>query len=153
MCWNSSAQDGIAAVWNVENDMLDSWAVTISDTHIHHYCGGGSCSSAGRAGWLVIGRLLVQIPASRGQNWAACWSILEQDMNPKIAPDVQLAIGKGPVMSWWRVQGCTLPSPRVITGIGSNDPATPWKREDTVVTSPRPSRISARQRNGQTNTK
>ena len=43
---------------------------------------GGGCSSGGRAGRPVIGRLLVQIPA---QDWAACLSVLEQDIEPDIA--------------------------------------------------------------------
>ena len=42
----------------------------------------GSCSSVGRAGRLVIERLLVQIPA---QGCAACQSVLEQDIEPHIA--------------------------------------------------------------------
>ena len=56
----------------------------------------GGCSSAGRAVRLVIGRLLVQIPA----------------------PDVHLApcmpasaISEGPAMSWRIVQGVPCPRP------------------------------------------
>ena len=30
-------------------------------------------------------------PSSPSLSWAACWSVLEQDNEPKIAPDVQLA--------------------------------------------------------------
>ena len=41
----------------------------------------GRCSSGGRACYQVIGRL----------SWAACRSVLEQDTEPQIAPDVQLA--------------------------------------------------------------
>lgn len=43
------------------------------------------CSSAARAGQLMIGRLLVQIPAL---GWAELHVVFEQVTEPKIAPDV-----------------------------------------------------------------
>ena len=53
-------------------------------------------------------------------------SVLEQDIEPQIAPDVQLApcmadsaIMEGPVMSWRLVQGVPCPRPETA-GIGSS---------------------------------
>ena len=55
-------------------------------TYVH---GRGGCSWVGRAGQLVNGRLLVQIPVLL--NWAACRSVHEQDTEPQI---------ESPAMSW-----------------------------------------------------
>ena len=62
----------------------------------------GGCSSAGR---LVIRRSLVRIPAPQGGTELHVEVSLSKILNPKVAPDVQLApceaataISKGPLL-------------------------------------------------------
>ena len=99
-----------------------------------------SCSSSvGRAGQQVIGRVASSNPSS-GLSWAVCRSVLEQDSEPQIAPDVWLApcmaafaISEGPAMSWRLVQG--VPCPRSETaGIGSSEKPCDSMKKDKAVT-------------------
>ena len=64
----------------------------------------GGCSSAGRAGRLVIGRSVVQIPAP-GRVELHVEVSLSEILNPT------LLISEGPVMSWRLVQGAPCPRP------------------------------------------
>ena len=57
---------------------------------------------------------------------------LSKILNPRIAPDVQLApsvaataISKGPAMSWRLIQGVPWPSPMSGTGFGPSKPHNP----------------------------
>ena len=61
----------------------------------------GGCISEGRAGWQVISG---SNPCSPGLNWAACRSVLEQDTERQIAPDVQFPSVQSPAMNWRLVQ-------------------------------------------------
>ena len=72
-------------------------------------------SSAGRAGWLVIGRSLVQVPAA-GSAGLHVEVSLSKILNPT------LLTSEGPAMSWWFMR------PWDKTGIGSssNPMETPW---------------------------
>ena len=73
-------------------------------------------------------------------SWAACWSVLEQDSEPQIAPDVRLApctaasaISEGPAMSRRLVQGVLCPRPETA-GIGSSkNPPRPHTRCKAVI--------------------
>ena len=75
----------------------------------------GGCSSVGRAGPLVIGRLLVQTLAlSKAELHVEVF--LSKTLNPT------LLISKGPVMNWRLVQG--VPCPRHETRLGLAPAAT-----------------------------
>ena len=76
----------------------------------------GGCSSAGRAGRLVIERSLVQIPAP-GRAALHVEVSLSKILNPT------LLISKGPVMNWRLVQG--VPCPRHETRLGLAPAAKP----------------------------
>ena len=76
----------------------------------------GGCGSAGRVGQLAAAsdqKVAGSNPSSPGLGWAEL-HVLEQDTEPQLVSDVQLApcMGKGPAMSWQLVQWCTLPLPR-----------------------------------------
>ena len=71
----------------------------------------GGCSSAGRAGRLVIGRSLVQIPAP-GKAELHVEVSLSKILNPT------LLISEDPVMSWR--PGSTLPWDKAGIGSSSN---------------------------------
>ena len=85
---------------------------------------------------LVVGRLLVRIPAPRGGTELHVEVSLSKILNPKIAPDVQLApwgaasaISKGPAMSWQLNQGEPwIAFTHPVTGFGPSNPATPLKK-------------------------
>ena len=62
---------------------------------------------------------------------------LSKILNPKIAPDVQLAacvaasvISKGPAMSWRVIYGVPWLSPIEFTGFGPSNPRDPLKKGD-----------------------
>ena len=76
----------------------------------------GGCSSVGRAGRLVIGRSLVQIPAP-GRVELHVEVSLSEILNPT------LLTSEGPVMSWRLIQG--VPCPRPETRLGLAPAATP----------------------------
>ena len=77
----------------------------------------------------MIGRSLVQMSS------AACQSVLEQDTEPQIAPDVHLAscmaasaISEGHAMGWRLVQGVPCPRPETA-GTGSAKKRTKKKQK------------------------
>ena len=73
----TTAQDCVSTFLNMKPlDTLKATWGWLTDIY------GGGCSSGGRAGHLVIGRSLVE---------SRCRSVLEQDTEPHIAPNEQLA--------------------------------------------------------------
>ena len=85
----------------------------VFETHTLIFRGG--CYSVGEAGWLVIGKLLAHIPASLGWAELHVKVSLSKILNPKFAPDVQLAMplvraftnGRG-IRTITSFPGCTL---------------------------------------------
>ena len=91
-----------------------------------------SASGAAVAGGLVIRRSPAQIPAPLGGTGIHVEVSLSKILNPKIAPDVQMApcvaataISKGPAMSCQLIQGVPWPMPIVWTGFGPSKPQGP----------------------------
>ena len=74
-----------------------------------HFKEKGGCSSAGRAGRLVIERLLVQILAP-GKAERHVKVSLSKILNPT------LLTSEGPAMSWRPVQGAPCPRPETRLG-------------------------------------
>ena len=74
-----------------------------------------------RGGWwsrLASDRKVAGSNPSSGPSWAAWQSLLEEDTEPQVAPDVWLApcmaasaISEDPAMSWRLVQGAPCPRP------------------------------------------
>ena len=92
---------------------MHRWVWKVTQT-----CSG--CSSAGRAGRLVIGRSLVQIPAL---GWAACWSVLEQDTVPPLYSSVR-------ALRWAGDLSREHPALALRQGwdwLQQQHPMTPWK--------------------------
>ena len=88
---------------------------------------GGSCGSVGRAGGLVIAGSNPQLPWGGTEPHVEV--SLSKILNPKIAPEVQLApcvaataISNGPMKSWRLIQGLR---PWVKLDLAPVSPATP----------------------------
>ena len=91
-----------------------------------------------KKGWLKMYWLMIKILKGalcsfgeeiQTQNNNNVEESLSKILNPKIAPDVQLApcvsasaISKGPAMSWRMIQDVPWPSPIELTGIGPSNP-------------------------------
>ena len=88
----------------------------------------GGCSSAGRAGRLVIGRSLVQILAP-GRAELYVKVSLSKILNP------MLLISEGPVMRCWLVQGVPCPRPEIRLGLApAATPCHPMERDERLRT-------------------
>ena len=70
----------------------------------------GDCSSAGRAGRLVIRRSLVQIPAPG-------WAELHVEVSLSEILNPTLLVSEGPAISWRLVQGVPCPHPEMKLGL------------------------------------
>ena len=83
----------------------------------------GGCSSAGRAGQLVIGRSLVQIPAL-GRAELHVEVSLSKILNPT------LLTSEGPAMNWRLIQGVPCPCPETRLGLApAATPRNPMERD------------------------